>query len=277
MGMSRIWRIRDLDLAIGPRTLLMGVLNITPDSFSDGGDFDAPQAARVQAETLSREGADIIDIGGESTRPGATPLSVEEELARVLPVFDALADRTLPPLSIDTYKSGTARAALGAGAQIVNDVWGLQKDTEMARVIADHGAGVVLMHNRERADESIDIVADVISFLSRSLELALAAGIAENRIVLDPGVGFGKTPRQSAEVIIRLSELTALGFPILLGASRKRFIGHILGIENPKERLSGTLGAHLAGVANGADIIRAHDIKPHREALGMFDALRRPA
>jgi dihydropteroate synthase len=275
MEMSRVWRIRDLDLAVGTRTLLMGVLNVTPDSFSDGGDFHLPDAARAQAQTLAREGADIIDIGAESTRPGATPLSVEEELLRLQPVFAALDGEKLPPLSIDTYKSGTARAALEAGAKIVNDVWGLQHDAEMARVVADFGAGVVLMHNRERADESIDILADVRSFLERSLSLALAAGIKEEAIVLDPGVGFGKTPRQSAEVITRLGEIAALGFPVLLGASRKRFIGHILGIENPKDRLNGTIGAHLAGVANGADIIRAHDIKPHREALGMFDAIRR--
>jgi dihydropteroate synthase len=274
--MSRIWRIRDLDLPVGPRTLLMGVLNITPDSFSDGGDFNLPEAARIQAEALARDGADIIDLGAESTRPGATPLSVTEELARLEPVFAALKDRDLPPLSIDTYKSGTARAALEAGACIVNDVWGFQYDPEMARVVSDLGAGVVLMHNRERADDSLDIVTDVKNFLTRSLDLALTAGISESRIVLDPGVGFGKTPRQSAEVITRLSEIAALGFPVLLGASRKRFIGHILGIENPKDRLAGTLGAHLAGVANGADIIRAHDIKPHREALGMFDAIRRP-
>ncbi len=273
--MSRTWRVRDLDLAIGARTLLMGVLNVTPDSFSDGGDFDPPDAARTQAECLSREGADIIDVGGESTRPGASPLSVEEELARVLPVFEALSGRTLPPLSIDTYKAETARAALEAGAHIVNDVWGLQHDSEMARIVADTGAGVVLMHNRESADDGVDIIADVKSFLDRSLSIALAAGISDDRIVLDPGVGFGKTPRQSVEVISRLGEVATLGFPVLLGASRKRFIGHILGIENPRDRLNGTIGAHLAGVANGADIIRAHDMKPHRQALDVFDAVRR--
>jgi dihydropteroate synthase len=275
MGMSRTWRIRDLDLPIGPRTLVMGVLNVTPDSFSDGGDFSVPDAARAQAEKLSQEGADLIDIGGESTRPGATPLSVEEELVRILPVFETLNGRSLPPLSVDTYKSQTARAALEAGAAIVNDVWGLQRDAEMARIVADFGAGLVLMHNRESADDGVDIMADVNGFLDRSLSIALAAGIGEDRIALDPGVGFGKTPRQSAEVITRLGEIKALGFPILLGASRKRFIGHILGIENPKDRLNGTIGAHLAGVANGADIIRAHDIKPHREALDVFDAIRR--
>ncbi|WP_222876897.1 dihydropteroate synthase [Terrihabitans soli] len=274
--MSRIWRFCDLDLPIGPRTLLMGVLNITPDSFSDGGDFLAPDTARIQAAAMARDGADLIDIGGESTRPGAEKLSAEDEIARVLPVLEALRGRRLPPLSIDTYKAKTARAALEAGATIVNDVWGLRYDTEMARVVADFGAGIVLMHNRETVDETLDIMDDVKRFLDRSLSIAMTAGIADDRIVLDPGVGFGKTPRQSAEVITRLGEVAALGFPVLLGASRKRFIGHILRIDNPKDRLNGTLGAHLAGVSNGADIIRAHDIKPHREALDVFDAVRRP-
>ncbi|BCJ90260.1 dihydropteroate synthase [Terrihabitans soli] len=276
MEMSRIWRFCDLDLPIGPRTLLMGVLNITPDSFSDGGDFLAPDTARIQAAAMARDGADLIDIGGESTRPGAEKLSAEDEIARVLPVLEALRGRRLPPLSIDTYKAKTARAALEAGATIVNDVWGLRYDTEMARVVADFGAGIVLMHNRETVDETLDIMDDVKRFLDRSLSIAMTAGIADDRIVLDPGVGFGKTPRQSAEVITRLGEVAALGFPVLLGASRKRFIGHILRIDNPKDRLNGTLGAHLAGVSNGADIIRAHDIKPHREALDVFDAVRRP-
>lgn len=274
--MSRTWRCADLELEIGPRTLLMGVLNVTPDSFSDGGDFATPDAAYAQIARMAQEGADLIDIGGESTRPGAAPLSAEDEMARVMPVLKALNGNHLPPLSIDTYKAETARAALEAGAVIVNDVWGLQRDPELARVAADFGAGIVLMHNRETADDGIDIVADVKRFLGRSLSIAQAAGIAGDRIVLDPGVGFGKTPRQSAEVIARLGEVAALGFPVLLGASRKRFIGHILKIENPKDRVSGTLGAHLAGVANGADIIRAHDIKQHREALDVFDAIRRP-
>jgi dihydropteroate synthase len=276
MDMSRTWRCADLGIEIGPRTLLMGVLNVTPDSFSDGGDFATPDAAYAQIARMALEGADLIDIGGESTRPGSAPLSAEDERARIMPVLKALTGKDLPPLSIDTYKALTARAALEAGAVIVNDVWGLQRDPDMARVAADFGAGIVLMHNRETADDGIDIVDDVKRFLDRSLSIAHAAGIADDRIVLDPGVGFGKTPRQSAEVIARLGEVAELGFPVLLGASRKRFIGHILKIENPKDRVNGTLGAHLAGVANGADIIRAHDIKQHREALDVFDAVRRP-
>jgi len=270
---QRHWRIRDVTLPLG-HTLLMGVLNVTPDSFSDGGKFIDPGTAIAHAREMTADGADIIDVGGESTRPGSTALSADEELERVMPVLRALAESAVAPLSVDTYKSAVARAALEAGATIVNDVWGFQRDPDMARVAADFGAGVVLMHNRETVDGAIDIVADVTSFLARSLDLALAAGIAEDRIVLDPGVGFGKTPEQSAEVITRLGEIKALGFPVLLGASRKRFIGRLLGIENPQDRLYGTLGAHLAGVQAGADIIRAHDIKPHRQALDVFDAIR---
>ncbi len=270
---QRHWRIRDATLPLG-RTLLMGVLNVTPDSFSDGGRFIDPGTAIAHAREMTADGADIIDVGGESTRPGSTALSADEELERIIPVLRALAGSAVAPLSVDTYKSAVARAALEAGATIVNDVWGFQRDPDMARVAADFGAGVVLMHNRETVDGAIDIVADVTSFLGRSLDLALAAGITEDRIVLDPGVGFGKTPEQSAEVITRLGEIKALGFPVLLGASRKRFIGRLLGIENPQDRLYGTLGAHLAGVQAGADIIRAHDIKPHRQALDVFDAIR---
>jgi len=274
MSTQRVWRVRDTALPLGGRTLLMGILNVTPDSFSDGGKFLEPDAARARAETLVLEGADIIDVGGESTRPGAEPLSAEEEWQRVGPVLAALGNATAAPISIDTYKSATARKALESGAKIVNDVWGFQKGSEMAHVVADFEAGAVLMHNRERADASLDIVEDVIAFLSRSVETALKAGVKPDRIVLDPGVGFGKTAEQSAEVITRLSAVKALGFPVLLGASRKRFIGHMLGIENPVERLNGTLGAHLAAATNGADIIRAHDIKAHREAFDVFDAVR---
>ena len=261
-------------MPIGERTLIMGILNVTPDSFSDGGKFLDPEAARAHAEALMSDGADIIDIGGESTRPGAEPLSAEEEWRRVGPALTALGKATAVPISIDTYKADMARKALESGAKIVNDVWGFQKDTEMAHVVADFEAGVVLMHNRERADADLDIIVDVVAFLSRSIDTALKAGVKTDRIVLDPGVGFGKTVDQSAEVIARLSPVTALGFPVLLGASRKRFIGNLLGIDNPAERLHGTLGAHLAAATNGADIIRAHDIKPHREAFDVFDAVR---
>jgi dihydropteroate synthase len=270
----RQWRMRDAVLPLGTRTLLMGILNVTPDSFSDGGKFMGPGAAAAHARDMAADGADIVDVGGESTRPGSTRLSVDEELARVMPVLDALRGVTSAPISIDTYKSRVARAALESGASVVNDVWGFQRDPEMARVAADFGAGAVLMHNRETVDGAIDILADMKGFLSRSIDRALAAGMGEDRIAIDPGVGFGKTPEQSTEVITRLSEVAALGFPVLLGASRKRFIGALLGLDTPEDRLYGTLGAHLAGVEAGADIIRAHDIKPHRQALDVFDAIR---
>jgi dihydropteroate synthase len=270
--MSRVWRARDIELPVGGRTLLMGVLNVTPDSFSDGGKFLAADAAAAHAREMVEEGADIIDVGGESTRPyGSVVISADDEWQRVGPVLDVIATAGAP-VSIDTYKAETARKALELGVKIVNDVWGFQKDAQMPRVVAEAGAGAVLMHNRESADPAIDIVDDIRSFLERSVEIAVAAGVHESRIVLDPGIGFGKTPEQSAEAIRRLAEVKALGFPVLLGASRKRFIGHILGIDDPARRLYGTLAAHLAGVLHGADIIRVHDVRPHREALQVFGA-----
>lgn len=275
MAVKRVWRARDLEFPLGERTLLMGILNVTPDSFSDGGRFNDTAAAVEQAQAMAADGADILDLGGESTRPGGAPVDADEEWSRVEPVLQAMKRLQLPPVSIDTYRAQTARKALELGAAVVNDVWGFQKDPEIARVVSDHGAGAVLMHNRDRADGNIAIMQDVVEFLSRSVDIALRAGIAEERIVLDPGVGFGKTVEQSIEVIARLDIVTALGFPVLVGASRKRFIGHILGIDDPMQRVSGTVGAHLAAVAGGADIVRVHDVGPHREALGVFDAIRR--
>ncbi len=270
----RLWRARGLSFEIGARTLLMGVLNTTPDSFSDGGDFLAPASALAHARGMIADGADIVDVGGESTRPGAAFVGTEDEIARVVPVVEILAREPGAALSIDTYKAAVAKAALAAGAHIVNDVWGFQKDPDIARVAADVGAGAVLMHNRTHDDPAADMISEVIGFLSRSVEIALAAGVAEDRIALDPGVGFGKTHRQSMELIARLSDIAALGFPVLLGASRKRFVGQATGVAEPRERLYGTLAAHLAGIDAGAHIVRAHDIKPHRQALDMIDAIR---
>lgn len=269
---KRSWRARDVALPLGGRPLLMGILNVTPDSFSDGGKFLDADAAAAHARGMIGEGADIIDVGGESTRPyGSVVISADDEWRRVGPVLDVIVSAGVP-VSIDTYKAATARKALERGVKIVNDVWGFQKDAEMAHVVADSGAGAVLMHNRQSADPAIDIMDDIRSFLERSVEIAVAAGVRDDSIVLDPGIGFGKTPEQSAEAIRRLAEVKALGFPVLIGASRKRFIGNILGIDDPARRLYGTLAAHLAGVANGADIIRAHDIGPHREACAVFGA-----
>jgi dihydropteroate synthase len=257
------------------RTLIMGVLNVTPDSFSDGGHFLDPQAAIAHARRLVAEGADILDVGAESTRPygGAVRVSTDEERARLEPVLaDAIALGC--PLSIDTLKASVAAWALDLGAAIVNDVWGLQGDPAMARLIAERGVPVIIMHNRDAADASIDIVADVTAFFERSLEIAARAGIARECIVLDPGIGFGKTPEQSITCIARLDTWRGFGLPLLLGASRKRFI-HTITPSEPMERLGGSLAAHLLAVENGAAIVRVHDVAPTVQALAVAEAIKR--
>jgi len=256
------------------RPLVMGVLNVTPDSFSDGGQFLQPPAAIEHARRLAAEGADIIDIGAESTRPygGMQPVSLEEELERLEPILPAAATIGIP-VSVDTIKARVAAWALEAGAAIVNDVWGLQRDPDMARVIADHGAPIVIMHNRESADPASDIIADVDEFFSRSLEIAWSAGIARDRIVLDPGIGFGKTPEQTIACIAKLEKFRSFGLPLLVGASRKRFINSIMPSE-PMDRLGGSIAAHLAAVERGAVIIRTHDVAPTVQALAVAAAIR---
>ncbi len=262
-------------LRLGERTLIMGVVNVTPDSFSDGGRWFDPEAAIAHGKRLAAEGADILDVGGESTRPGAAAVTVEEEIARVVPVIRALAASVSAPISIDTMKAPVARAALEAGASVVNDVWGFQFDPDLARVAADAGALCVLMHNRREDDASIDIFAEVCDFLSRSLDIALAAGVARERIVLDPGIGFGKTHAQSFELIRRLPELKArFALPVLLGASRKRCIGAASGVDVAAERVAGSVAAHLYGAIHGADIVRVHDVAEHRQALGVLRAIQ---
>jgi dihydropteroate synthase len=257
------------------RPLVMGVLNVTPDSFSDGGRYYEPTAAIEQARRLAAEGADIIDIGAESTRPygGALPVTDDEELQRLERVVPAVATIGVP-VSVDTIKARVAAWALDAGAVIVNDVWGLQRDPDMARVAAEHGAPVIIMHNRETADPALDIVADVMEFFSRSLEIAWAAGIPHDHIVLDPGIGFGKTPEQSLTCIAHLHAWRGFDLPLLVGASRKRFINSIVPSE-PTDRLGGSLAAHLAAVENGAAIIRTHDVAPTMQSLAVAAAIRR--
>jgi dihydropteroate synthase len=255
--------------------LLMGIVNVTPDSFSDGGQFDQVQAAVAQAHRLAGEGADIIDIGGESTRPFAEPVHPEEEIARVLPVLEALrAQGFTTPISIDTYRGQTAKAALNAGAQIVNDVWGLQRDGAMADIVAEAGAGLVVMHNREEKDEAVDICADMLRFFEHSLGLADKAGIDRARIALDPGIGFGKSFEQNLAAIRAIPQLKALGFPVLLGVSRKSFLGLITG-RPVGDRLSATIAADVMGVMLGADILRVHDVAPHHDAIRVTAALAR--
>lgn len=257
------------------RPLVMGVLNVTPDSFSDGGQYLQPPAAIEHARRLVAEGADIIDIGAESTRPygGMRPVSLEEERARLEPILSAVATIGIP-VSIDTIKAGVAAWALDSGASIVNDVWGLQRDADMARVIATRGAPVIIMHNRESADPQIDIIAEVDEFFSRSLEIAWTAGISRERIVLDPGIGFGKTPEQSMTCIAKLEKFRSFGLPLLVGASRKRFIASVMPAE-PTERLGGSLAAHLIAAENGAAIVRTHDVAPTLQALAVAAAIRR--
>jgi len=261
---------------LGSRTLIMGVLNVTPDSFSDGGLFYDCDAALRHAQEMEKAGADIIDIGGESTRPGHTPVGPEEEQRRVIPVIRELAPRLSVPISIDTYKAATARAALQAGARIVNDVWGLQRDPDMASVVAEHGVPVIVMHNRAEVDADLDIVTDLLRFFEVSLQRARQAGIPDRHVILDPGIGFGKTGEQNLIVLRRLSEVKALGFPVLVGASRKSVLARFYDpAVPPRERLFGTIGAHVAAVGRGADIIRVHDVKSHVEALKAADAVIR--
>ncbi len=255
-----------------PYPAVTGVLNVTPDSFSDGGQFIAPEDALARARRMIVEGADIIDIGAESTRPyGAQPIPAEQELQRLRPVLgDVVALGA--PVSIDSMKSAVVAWALGAGASIANDVWGLQRDPDMARVIAEHRVPVIIMHNRDRADAAIDIMRDVAAFFTRSLDIAAQAGIAGSHIVLDPGIGFGKTPEQSTTVLARLDELCEFGLPLLVGASRKRFIGTITPSE-PHQRLGGSIAAHVLAARNGARIIRTHDVSETVQALRVAAAI----
>jgi dihydropteroate synthase len=259
-------------LALG-RPIVMGVLNVTPDSFSDGGRFLDPVDAIDQARRMIAEGADVLDIGAESTRPygGAVAVPIAEELRRLGPVLPAVVGLGVP-VSIDTMKAEVAAWALAAGAAIVNDVWGLQRDGELARVVAQHAVPVIVMHNREAADPAIDIVADIRAFFSRSLDIAARAGIARQNIVLDPGIGFGKTPEQSLTAIARLPELKSFGLPLLVGASRKRFIDTVSPAA-PDQRLGGSIAAHLLAVAGGAAIIRTHDVAETVQALRVAAAI----
>jgi dihydropteroate synthase len=259
-------------LALG-RPIVMGILNVTPDSFSDGGQFIDPDAAIVHAQRMVAEGADVLDAGAESTRPygGAVPVSLEEELRRLTPILPAVVALGVP-VSIDTIKARVAAWAVERGATIVNDVWGLQRDLDMARVVAELGVPVIVMHNRDAADPTIDIVADVQVFFARSLDIAARAGIRRDRIVLDPGVGFGKTPEQSMAVIAQLDAFKSFGLPLLVGASRKRFINSVVP-SSPDQRLGGSIAAHLLAVRKGAAIVRVHDVAETVQALRVDTAL----
>jgi dihydropteroate synthase len=255
-----------------PYPAVMGVLNVTPDSFSDGGQFAAPESALAQARRMVAEGADIIDIGAESTRPyGSEPISVEEELKRLQPVLPEVVSLGVP-VSIDSMKSAVVAWALDHGAVIANDVWGLQRDPGMAGLVRERQVPVIIMHNRDSADPAIDIMKDIAVFFARSLDIASKAGISSDKIVLDPGIGFGKTPEQSMTVLARLDELQSFGLPLLVGASRKRFISTVTPSE-PHQRLGGSIAAHLIAANGGARIIRAHDVAETVQALRVAAAI----
>jgi dihydropteroate synthase len=259
--------------AIGKRPVVMGILNVTPDSFSDGGQFAAAEEANRHARKMVAEGCDIVDVGGESTRPEAIAVPLDEELRRVEPIIAQLVPTIAVAISIDTYKAAVARRACGLGAAVVNDIWGLQGDPAMADAVAECDAAVVVMHNRQHKNDAIDIVADMMHFFERSLRLADRAGIARQRVILDPGVGFGKTARQHIEAIAAIGQIRAhFGLPVLVGLSRKSFLGSLLKVEID-DRLIGTIAANLAAAAAGADVFRVHDVAAHVVALKVFSTI----
>ena len=272
------WMLRTQRLPLR-EPLVMGILNVTPDSFSDGGAYPSPEAVLARAEEMVDEGADLLDVGGESTRPGAVAVSAEEEMTRVVPVIRLLASRLSTPVSVDTRKASVARAALDAGAEVVNDISAL-RDPGMASVVAEAGAGVVLMHMRGTPETMQlnptyeDVVREVAAELGAAVERAAAAGVDPERMVVDPGIGFGKTAAHNLQLLSRLAELGEVGRPVLLGVSRKAFIGSLLGGAAPAERAVGTAAACVAGLLQGARIFRVHDVRVVREALTVAEAIR---
>ncbi len=266
-------------LLLGERTLIMGVLNVTPDSFSDGGHFLDPQAAIAYALAMERAGADLMDIGGESTRPGSEGVSAKEELRRILPVLDGLRGKLTIPISIDTSKSQVAEAAVHAGAEIVNDVTGLRADPGIAEVAKRRKLPLILMHMRgeprtmQKGPFACDVMKDVITGFERSVRLARAVGVPESQIVLDPGLGFGKSYEQNYELLARIPELAALGFPLLIGASRKSFVGKALGGAAKGERAWGTAATVAAAAFAGAHIVRVHDVGEMAQVARVADAI----
>lgn len=277
--MQRTYRFRDgKKLILGGRTLVMGILNVTPDSFSDGGKWNTRDRALRHMEEMVHDGADIIDIGAESSRPGFVPMGAVEETERLMPFLESVLAECSVPVSVDTFKAETARAALSAGAHLLNDIWGLQyaeEPEEMARAAAEANAPVVVMHNQNGTVYDGDIIAAMRTFFSRSLAIADAAGLARENIILDPGIGFGKTAEQNLQVIKRMDELVSYegaDYPVLLGASRKSFIGAALDLP-VEERMEATGAACVLGIARGACIMRVHDVKPIVRMCRMADAI----
>jgi len=273
----------DFTFDFSKRTHLMGILNVTPDSFSDGGRYFDKEAAIKRAHQMAEEGADIIDIGGESTRPGSEPVSLEEEINRTIPVIRAIAKDIKIPISIDTYKAEVAKRALDAGAAMVNDISGMRLDSEMPKVISEYKTPVVLMHikgtpkNMQANPVYEALIPEIMDYLRMSIRLAVKFGIPEDKIIIDPGIGFGKTCGHNLELIKNLREFTLLEKPILIGASRKAFIGKILGDAPASERLEGTGAAVAASILNGANIVRVHDVKEMAKVARVADAIKRGA
>ncbi|TPN66409.1 dihydropteroate synthase [Mesorhizobium sp. B1-1-1] len=271
---ARRWQLahgRHLDL--GDKAVVVGILNVTPDSFSDGGLFDAAETALVQARRMLGEGALVVDVGGESTRPGASAITAGEEQARILPVIEALAGSGEVLISVDTYRAETARLAVAAGAHIVNDVWGLQREPDIARIAAETGAGLIIMHTGRDRRKLPDVIADQFAFLEKSLEIARRHGIADDHIVLDAGFGFAKeTAEDNLDLMARFSELNALGFPLMAGTSRKRFIGTVTG-RDAAARGAGTAATSVILRLKGADLFRVHDVAINVDALAVADAM----
>jgi len=264
---------QNYELNLGTRTYIMGILNITPDSFSDGGDFFDLDKALEHARKLVRDGADIIDVGGESTRPGSLELGENEELARVLPVVKKLVKEINVPISVDTYKSTVAEEVLKAGAHIINDVWGLTRGN-MAEIVGKYNVPIIIMHNQKGTEYKRDIITALKIFFQKSINKALTAGVKGENIILAPGIGFGKTLAQNIEVMARLNELNDLGYPLLLGTSRKSMIGKILDLP-PKERVEGTVATTVMGIMQGIDIVRVHDVLENYRAVKVTDAIIR--
>ncbi len=269
----RQWQLaHDKTLTLGPKSLIMGILNVTPDSFSDGGRFDQVDTAIAQAVEMYDEGAVIIDIGGESTRPGGEPITAQEEQKRIKPVIENLAARGDMILSVDTYRAETAQMAIEAGCHIINDVWGFQKDPKLASVAAETGAGCCAMHTGRERERDPDVIIDQFAYLEMSIQIMDAAGVKSNQIVLDPGYGFAKDPHENIALLARMEELFDLGFPILTGTSRKRFIGHYTG-RDADNRAIGTAATSAIARLKGSAIFRVHDVAENRDALAMADAV----
>lgn len=276
-----VWKTSHRDIAMGPKTLLMAILNVTPDSFSDGGNHFTPEKAIECGLKLAEAGADIIDVGGESSRPGSEPISAEEELRRVVPVVKALSKRLTIPLSIDTTKAAVAYAAMQSGAEIINDISAMQMDRSMAAVAAESKAGVVLMHMRglpkTMQTEYVpyeNVAGDTLDFLRDRMNTAIDSGIREESLVLDPGIGFGKSVEDNLSLLKHLSEFKALGRPVLVGVSRKAFIGRLTEVEEPAGRLEGTIAAVTAAILGGASVVRVHDVQAMKKAIAVADAIR---